>query len=229
MSLHNTIPTVSTLTKETFRFRPKPVMSPDGTTQLVGPDGKKLTTTRAPLELALPYVDATSLVALLENETTSVATLSFLVDLSNSAIKSVAQGQINDIIDADKAPTQELLNIPALQFYAIATAPKAVVTRGIPKEVWATFKVDFIKTLNAHFGVSIDGATKAAKLIADDRLATVKTAKGLLEKLRPYLHNWFGKTSPESQEAYAEIYEESIKKIDLYLESGEQSLIDAID
>jgi hypothetical protein len=221
--------TTDGLTEDTFFFRKKdlPVLNEDGTPK-IGTDGKPEMTKRNPLKLRLPYVNTNSLIELLQNEETSSQMLSFFVDLANDVIYSAAQDQVNSIIEAKKTPTQDTINLKTLDLFYLATQPKAVAGRGIPKELWAEFKTDFIAVITEQFGVSIDGATKASKLIADDKFQSVKTAVKILETLKTYLANWFDKTSEESKEKYAVIFEQSMERIDAYTSSGEQSLLDAI-
>lgn len=214
------------LTEDTFFFRPKDVLDAEGKTVFV--DGKKQTTKRAPFKARLPYTTQEALIALLQDETKAAKTLEFLIDLANDSIYEAAQGQVNALIADGKELVQEALDIAGLDLYALATKPKTVSVRGIPKEVWAAFKPDFISVLTKEFNVSIDGATKAAKLIADDRFQSVKTAPNILKILDAHLANWYSKTSEESKETFAEIYAESVKKIELYMNQGEQNFIDSI-
>lgn len=217
----------TTLTEDTFFFRPKKVLGADGKPEKDA-DGKDKVTKRDPFKAMLPYINQQTLIDLLQGDATSGPMLSYLVELCNDKVYEAAQGQVNDIIAAGKDPAQDLLNMANLDIYFLATQPKATFNRGIPKEVWASFKTDFIEVITSKFGVSIDGATKAAKLIADDRMASIRTATAMLDALYKYLNNWFTATSPESQEKYLAIFEESTKKIETYKSQGEQNLLDSI-
>ena len=224
-----TLPSGETVTGETFFFRPKAVIDPVTGKAAIGEDGKPLKgEKRAPLTVGLPYTNGSALIELLSDEAKGEKVLRFITDLANDAVFEAAQGQINAAIAAGTEPSQDSIQLDKLDIYFLATVEKAAVQRGIPKELWADFKKDFIGVLTSDFGVSIAGAELAAKFIADDKLVSVQARHDLLEKLRGYMANWFTKTSEESQGRFAVIYSTIDDKITTYLAKDEASLLDAI-
>lgn len=205
------------LKSETFNFRPRPVKNADGSTQK-GPDGKDVTTKRDPITLGLPYITGAELETILTDENTNVAVLlPYLAELVNDAIYEATQAKINEFLATAQEPTQDNIGVESLRLMALAAAPKKESNRGIAKEVWAAFKIDFINILTSKFGVSADGATYSARLIADDRLTSVRTNPVYLNHMQKYLANWFSSTTPEAQITYAPIYEDMTTKITTYL------------
>ena len=218
------------LDEATFFFKPKaepfegshPVLVKDK-------DGNEVTRFKRPaFKGFLPYTDKEKLTLLLTNPETEKPVWDFVVELVNKAVYVAAQDQVNEAIKTQSHLTQDHLKVSALQPYALATVEKVASTRGIAKEVWADFKTDFVTVLNKN-GISIDGATKASKIIADDRLASLKTAQlNIIEKFRELLALWFSNTSEASQEKFTTILEESATKLDTYAAKGEQSFLDSI-
>lgn len=223
------LPTGETVTGETFFFRPKAVIDPATGKQQIGEDGKPVKSEkRAPLTVGLPYVTGNHLIELLSDSVKGEKVLKYITDLTNDSIFEVAQQQINTTIAAGQEPSQASIDLAKLDVYFLATVEKAAVQRGIPKELWAEFKKDFIAVLTTDFGVSVAGAELAAKFIADDKLVSVQARHDLLDKLRGYMANWFTKTSEENQNRYAVIYSTIDDKITTYLAKDEASLLDAI-
>ena len=224
------------LTNDNFFFRPRKVeldaqgnpIQPKASEVLIkGKDGKPDTIKRKQLTLGLPYVKTDDLITLLNDETTAGQLLAFMVDLANDKIYEAAQVQVNNLIASNIEPTQETIKISELEIMRLAVQPKTT-TRGISKELYAEFKVDFITTMTTKFGVSPTGADKAARLIADDKLQNIKTQPQYLNAIKAYISQWFAGTSPESQQKFEPIATFFLEKIEGYLATPVESWLDAI-
>ena len=219
------------LSEATYFFKPKAEPFDGGhAVKVKDKDGNEVTRYKRPAFKAfIPYTDKESLTKLLTTPETEKAAWSFVIELVNKAVYTAGQDQVNEAIKTQSHLLQDHLKISALEIYALATVEKAASTRGIPKEVWSEFKIDFVVVLNKVHGVSIDGATKASKIIADDRLASLKTAQlNIIEKFKELLASWYSSTSEENQDKFAGILEESALKLETYASKGEQSFLDSI-
>ena len=219
------------LSEATYFFKPKAEPFDGGhAVKVKDKDGNEVTRYKRPAFKAfIPYTDKESLTKLLTTPETEKAAWSFVIELVNKAVYTAGQDQVNEAIKTQSHLLQDHLKISALDVYALATQEKAASTRGIPKETWAEFKIDFVTVLNKVHGVSIDGATKAAKIIADDRLASLKTAQlNIIEKFKELLASWYSSTSEANQDKFASILEESALKLETYASKGEQSFLDSI-
>ena len=219
-------------TNETFFFRPKPALNADKSPIFDAQGKPTKIAAHAPVKVLLPYVTAESLVDDISDETKQVKVLAYLTDLVNSSIFSEAQSMINAAKTLEESSGAEpdwqaAIKNDLLDLFYLASVEKVAVTRGIPKELWAAAKVDIIEVLTANFGVSITGATKAAKTCIDDKLASIQTRHDLLRLMGGYLANWFNKTSEENQAKFAPIYSTLTDKIELYTKVDESSVLDS--
>jgi hypothetical protein len=231
----NTQATIS-LTNDTFFFRPRkieldtqglPIPPKDSEDLIKGKDGKPDMIKRKTLTLGLPYVKTDDLIDLLNDEKTAGQLLAFMVDLANDKVYEAAQGQVNNLIAAGIEPSNETIKVSELELMWLAVQPK-ITSRGISKELYAEFKVDFINTMTAKFGISPTGADKAARLIADDKLQSIKTQPQWLNAIKAYISQWFSGTSPESQQKFEPIATFFLDKIEGYLATPTESWLDAI-
>ena len=213
------------LQADNFTFRPKPVYLADGKTVAKGADGKDLKTKRDTFVGYLPYITADSLAALLKDETTSDNAVKFLVDLANDKIFEAAQAQITELIASNEfiILDQNLLNLKACEFMTLAVAPKT--TRGIPKEIWESAKEDFQIVMVEQFGITKDGALKAAKALFDDQINSYKSNKPILKLLAQYLNNWYPATSEASQATFAGLFGALTSKFESYEKLDEESIL----
>ena len=218
------------LEEVTFFFKPKAEpFEGSNSVAVKDKEGNEVTRYKRPaFKGFLPYTDKDKLTLLLTSPETEKASWDFVIELVNKSVYVAAQDQVNEAIKTQAFLSQDHLKVSALQPYSLATVEKVASGRGIPKEVWEAFKKDFVIVLNKH-GISIDGATKASKIIADDRLASLKTAQlNIIEKFRELLALWFSNTSESNQEKFTAILEESATKLDTYSAKGEQSFLDSI-
>jgi hypothetical protein len=213
--------------KETFFFRPQTVKGADGK-PVMGEYGKPLKEpARAPFITYLPYIakladgGENKLVSLLQDEGKSGKTIDYLAELVNNEIHSIAQNQINAAIAAGKDLTDNVLNYAALDLWALINK-----SGGISKELWVEFKTDIQTVLTSQFGVSISGAENVARFLGDDKLVTVKTALGHLNKLSGYLNAWFDKTSEENQAKFLPVYKFLNDRATLYIKGVDAFNID---
>lgn len=219
------------LSEATYFFKPKAEPFEGGhAVKVKDKDGKEVTRYKRPAFKAfIPYTTKEALTKLLTTPETERAAWDFIIELVNKSVYTAGQDQVNEAIKTQAYLLQDHLKVRALDVYALATAEKAPSTRGIPKETWADFKIDFVTVLNKAHGVSIDGATKASKIIADDRLASLKTAQlNIIEKFKELLASWYSSTSEANQDKFASILEESALKLETYAAKGEQSFLDSI-
>jgi hypothetical protein len=230
----NTAPVapVAPITNEKFFFRPRPLLDEVGNKVIDPATGKNINVpAHAPVAVQLPYINSDALINDISDEAKSAKVLAFIVDLVNGAIFTEAQGMINvakatEETSGIEPDWQASIKNELLDLFYLASVEKVAVTRGIPKELWAAAKVDMIEVLTANFGISIAGATKAAKTCIDDKLSTIQTRHDLLNLMGGYLANWFNKTSEENKEKFAPIYGVLTDKIDMYVNVDEKSVLD---
>jgi hypothetical protein len=223
---------VAPVTNEKFFFRPRPLLDEAGNKVIDPATGKNVNApAHAPVAVQLPYVTTDMLITDISDEDKSTKILTYLVDLVNGAIFTEAQGMINvakatEETSGVEPDWQAAIKAELLDLFYLASVEKVAATRGIPKELWAAAKIDMIEVLTANFGISIAGATKAAKTCIDDKLSSIQTRHDLLNLMGGYLANWFNKTSEDNKEKFAPIYGVLTDKIDMYVNVDEKSVLD---
>jgi hypothetical protein len=228
----NTATATAVVTNEKFFFRPRPLLDEAGNKVTDPTTGKNVNVpAHAPVAVQLPYINADMLLEDINDKDKSTKVLTYIVDLVNGAIFTEAQGMINvakatEETSGVEPDWQAAIKAELLDLFYLASVEKVAVTRGIPKELWAAAKVDMIEVLTANFGISIAGATKAAKTCIDDKLSSIQTRHDLLNLMGGYLANWFNKTSEENKEKFAPIYGVLTDKIDMYVNVDEKSVLD---
>jgi hypothetical protein len=219
-------------TNEKFFFRPRPLLDEAGNKVTDPVTGKNVNVpAHAPVAVQLPYVTTDALINDISDDAKSTKVLAYIVDLVNGAIFTEAQGMINvakatEETSGVEPDWQASIKNELLDLFYLASVEKVAVTRGIPKELWAAAKIDMIEVLTANFGISIAGATKAAKTCIDDKLSSIQTRHDLLNLMGGYLANWFNKTSEDNKEKFAPIYGVLTDKIDMYVNVDEKSVLD---
>lgn len=213
---------------QSFSFRAQQATDIDGN-PVVDEKGNKVMVEKPAFKALIPVVTNDSLVSLFNDATKAPAILSFCIDLLNQSIIDNTRVQINTLLKDGKELAQSLLNVKALDIYAIATEPRSI-GRGIPQEIWDSFKVDYIQFMsvdNKH--QSSGGADTVAKEIADSRLSKVRTSPELLNKIKGFLDTFISTISEDKQSLYLPIYEDMTKKIAEYSETAVSAFASKMD
>lgn len=148
--------------------------------------------------------------------------LDLLLEAMNGVLTGVAREQVN----ADEKITQETLDIKAINWQAISELPPAARRGGgIPKETWEEFQKDYIETMPAATGKTLEQVTNAAKLFVA-KLQPVKTNKLFLNRLKEQLDLWF--TSTKNGEDFQECYEFLANKMEELLKKDDAELLSNI-
>lgn len=176
--------------------------------------GKK----RESLTVELPLLTVTGLIEVIKEGGKG---LELLLDVANAAI--IEQGK--EVLAAADFNTDSL-TAEALSWATIAAIPKADrVGNGIAKEVWEAFSKDYIEVMPTATGITIEQATKAAKIFVA-KLQPVKSNKDVLAKLLDRLNTWFAST--EKAEDFLAVYETLTQKINTMLTADDSSLLENI-
>jgi len=145
--------------------------------------------------------------------------LDLLMESINDIITGVAREQVN----ADTKISQETLDLTKLSWKSISELPPAARRGGgIPKETWEEFQKDYIESMPAVTGKTLEQVTNAAKLFLA-KLQPVKTNKLFLDKLQEQLNIWF--TSSPNAEDFKECYEFLANKMVELLKKDDAELL----
>lgn len=159
-----------------FQVNAKPVLFRFKTTK----DANGVEYKRDPLELPIPYPSVQGIIDILE---AGGKQLELLMD----AVEYVVTQQARAMISDDFSINATNLDVSKLSWDYIANMPKAERSGGgIAKEVWDDFAADYVKTMPAATGKTVEQVTRAAKLL-QGKFAAVKTNIPVLELLMDQL------------------------------------------
>lgn len=155
-----------------FEVNVKPVLFRFKTTK----DSNGVEYRRDPMELPVPYPSVQGVVDILK---AGGKQLELLMD----AVESVITQQARSMISEDFSVNATNLDVNKLSWEYLANMPKAERSGGgIAKEVWEDFVADYIKTMPAATGRTLEQVTNASKYI-QNKFNTIKTNASVLEFL----------------------------------------------
>jgi hypothetical protein len=167
----------------------------------------------------------------------SYPTVHGLVDIFNAGGKGLDKlvGLVSDAIDEHarnvltENPQFTSVTFPYEQatWEAYVNVPETErKLRGIAKEVWASFRADYISTIVAATGKDKVVIEKGAKLMIDQRFSDVKSNKKALGKLAEYLTIYAEKSA--NAENFADCVTTLYEKADALLKADSDALADNI-
>lgn len=179
----------------------------------------KVETKRNSVILPLPVPSVEGIIDIIQNGGAGLTLL-------QEAVRDVLVETAREYIDANEDVTSTNFPYDILSWDKIANLPKADRRGGgISKEVWSDFAKDYIAVMPALIGKSEEVVTNATKIFLT-KFAACKTNKPVLNKLKDYLAIYISNT-PRGED-FAECVDWLDKKIVTLLETGEQSLLNAL-
>jgi hypothetical protein len=179
----------------------------------------KVETKRNSVVLPMPVPSIEGIIAIIEKGGAGLVLL-------QEAVRDVLVETAREYIDANEDVTSNNFPYELLSWEAIANLPKADRRGGgIAKEVWADFAKDYIAVMPALINKSEEAVTTATKIFLT-KFSSCKTNKPVLNKLKDYLAIYISNTS--RGEEFAEAVDWLDKKIKTLIETGEQSLLNAL-
>lgn len=160
-----------------------------------------------------------------------------LVEIFNAGGKGLDKlvNLVSDAIDEQvRNVLTENVNFTAANFPADQGTWEAYVNvpdterklRGISKEVWSTFRTDYLAVMPAATGKDVVAIEKGARLMIDGRFSDCKTNKPVLAKLAEYLV-LYANSSPNA-ENFADCVQTLYDKAETLQKADDSSLLDNI-
>lgn len=175
---------------------------------------------RAPIQLFVPLVTAESVIALVNSKNedgTPTKVAQWIVDLVADAQLERVKGVTSDMLADGKEVTIQTFPQDEVTPEAIANLPQAERKgRGIAEEVWKSFETSYT---DYYLNVAKFEKPKVVTALAFflKRLQPAKANKGLLEKLRTYLANWYAGVNGSEDDSLTEVYKFLDGKIEEFL------------
>lgn len=175
-----------------------------------------LETKRPTLEIELPLLSVEGIIAAFQVGGKQL-------DLIVEAVRDVQIARAREIIAEKEDITSDNFPYEQLSWDAIANLPKAERKGGgISKETWEEFAKDYITTMPAVTGKSIEQVTNASKILVN-RFQAVKNSKPHLKLLKDQLSIYA--SSSQNAETYAECIQFLVEKADHFLSMDEAALL----
>lgn len=176
----------------------------------------KLGNKRPSVELKLPVPSVEGIVAILKKGGKEL-------ELLQDAIYDVIRSQAAQIVSDDEKVTQATFPHANVLWSFIANMPKADRrSSAIDASVWEAFAKDYIETMPAVTGKSLDAVTNAT-VVYLKKFAIVKTNKDVISKLKDQLGLYMEHS--KNVEQFTEILELLISKADAYLNANDVELL----
>ena len=176
---------------------------------------------RPPVTLQVPILSFEGLVESL-NKDAKVQEL--VLNLVNKSILDT----VRELISDEEAPvnSQADLDFSKIDIITLANLPPSEYRgRGIAKEIWAAWAVDYSEVMAASFGKT-KKQNEAALGYFLKKLQPVKTDRKMLARLKELLENYISVTT--ALEDFSEIVEFLTGKIDSFLTTDDESRLSAL-
>ena len=178
-------------------------------------------TKRPPVSLLVPVLTMDGLISCM-NQDTKVQEL-VLANINKTIIETV-----REMISDEECPlnSQEDLDFSKIDIITLANLPPSEYRgRGIAKEIWEAWGLDYVSVMAASFGKT-KKQNEVALSYFIKKLQPVKTDKKTLAKLGELLENYVSTT--EALEEFSEIVEFLFGKIKTFLEESETARAEAL-
>lgn len=176
----------------------------------------KLGNKRPSVELKLPIPSVEGIVAILEKGGKEL-------ELLQDAIYDVIRSQAAQIVSDDEKITQATFPAANVLWSFIANMPKADRrSSAIDASLWEAFAKDYIETMPAVTGKSLEAVTNAT-VVYLKKFAIVKTNKDVISKLKDQLALYLEHS--KNVEQFSEILDLLISKADSYLNANDVDLL----
>lgn len=174
----------------------------------------KLGNTRPSVELKLGVPSVEGIVKILE---AGGKQLELLLDVVSDTVRAAAATFVSE----DENINQETFPQDKITWEAIATAPRAE-RKSIDESIWEAFAKDYIDTMPAVTGKSVEAVTNAT-VVYLKKFTLVKSDKAVLGKLKEQLGLYMEHSKNVDQ--FQEILELLFSKADNYLKANDVELL----
>jgi hypothetical protein len=176
----------------------------------------KLGNKRASVELKLPIPSVQGIISILEKGGKGL-------ELLQEAVYDVIRGQVAVIVSEKEDISQANFPVANISWESIANMPKSDRrSSSIAEETWEAFAKDYIETMPAVTGKSVEAVTNATVVFLK-KFSIVKTNKEVIRKLKEQLALYVEHT--KQGDNFADIIELLNNKAESYLGANDVELL----